>query len=30
MTGASIGDGVIVLLFAWGTFGAIMHGADDV
>ncbi len=25
-----IGDGVTVLLFALGTFGAIMHGADDV
>ena len=24
------GDGVTVLLFALGTFGAIMHGADDV
>jgi hypothetical protein len=25
-----IGDGVTVLLFALGTFGAIMHGTDDV
>jgi hypothetical protein len=25
-----IGDGVTVLLFALGTFGAIMHGTDDI
>jgi hypothetical protein len=30
LTGASIGEGVTVLLFALGAFGAIMHGADDV
>ena len=25
-----VGDGVTVLLFALGTFGAITHGADDL